>query len=65
MPQDRKRGFFGSLFGSRKKREEELEAQRKLRQKIEERIDEVLAVHEVPDLIEPEQAEAGTYKPAA
>ena len=63
MSQDRKRSFFGSLFGSKSKREEQLEAERESRQKIEERIREVLAINDLVDLPEPERA--GTYEPAA
>lgn len=50
MLQGRKRSFFGSLFGSKNKREEELEAEKESRQKIEERIREVLAINETPEL---------------
>jgi hypothetical protein len=50
MSQDRKRGLFASLFGSKKKKEEELEAQRETRQKIDERISEVLLTKDTPEL---------------
>lgn len=50
MSQDRKRSFFGSLFASKRKSEEELDAQRQSRQRIEERIREVLAINDIPEL---------------
>jgi hypothetical protein len=50
MSPDRKRSFFGSLFGSKRKTEEELEAENESRQKIEERIREVLAINDMPEL---------------
>jgi hypothetical protein len=58
MSQDRKRSFFGSLFGSKNKREEELEAERESRQKIEERIREALAIRDIPALPELDQQPA-------
>lgn len=44
MAKDSKRGLFSSMFGSKKKTEEELEAEEQSRQKIENRIREALAV---------------------
>ena len=61
MSQDRKRSFFASLFGSTNQREEELEAKKESRQKIEERIREVLAINDIPGLPEPDRA--GTWEP--
>lgn len=57
MTQDHKRGLFASLFASKKKAQEELEAQRESHQRLEERIREVLVISEAPKLdpvVEPE-----------
>lgn len=50
MAQDSKRGLFNSVFGSKKKTEEELEAEQQSRQRIENRIREVLTVTDRPSL---------------
>jgi hypothetical protein len=50
MSQDRKPSLFASMFGSKKKTEEELEAEQQSRQKLEDRIREVLTVIETPNL---------------
>jgi len=50
MAQDSKRGLFASVFGSKKKTEEELEAERETHERIESRIREVLAVIDPPNL---------------
>jgi hypothetical protein len=50
MSQDRKTSLFASVFGSRKqKTEEEIQAEQQSRQKLEDRIREVLAVIETPN----------------
>ena len=43
MANDRKRGFFSSLFGSRKRTEEEEAAQQESKQRLEARIEQILA----------------------
>lgn len=48
MAQDRKPTLFASLFGSKKRTEEEIEAEQQSRQKLEERIREVLVVMDPP-----------------
>lgn len=48
MAQDSKKGIFASLFGSRKRSDEELEAEMESRQKLENRIREVLVIIEPP-----------------
>lgn len=48
MAQDHKRGLFASMFGSKKRSEEELEAANEARQKLEQRIREVLVITETP-----------------
>jgi len=49
MARDGKRGLFSSLFAPKKRKsEEELEAERELHQKLENRIREVLVVTETP-----------------
>jgi len=50
MTQSSKRGLFASVFGSKKKTEEELEADHESRLRLENRIREVLAVIEPPRL---------------
>jgi len=50
MSQDQKSNLFASIFGSRKnKTEEEIQAEQQSRQKLEDRIREVLAVIESPN----------------
>ena len=49
MSQDRKPGLFASIFGSKKKTEEELQAEQESRQRLEDRIREVLIVIETPN----------------
>lgn len=49
MSQDQKTSFFASLFGAKQKSEEEIEAEQKSRQKLEDRIREVLTVIETPN----------------
>ena len=49
MSQDRKPTLFASIFGSRKKTEEEIQAEQQSRQKLEDRIREVLSVIETPN----------------
>jgi hypothetical protein len=56
MSQDSKRSPFISLFGSNSKTEKKQEADQESRQKLEERIREVLAIIEVPELPGPDQA---------
>ena len=48
MAQDHKRGLFASMFGSKKRTEEELEAENEARLKLEQRIREVLVITETP-----------------
>jgi len=50
MAQDSKRGLFASVFGSKRKSEEELEAEKESRQKLENRIREVLVLGDRPKL---------------
>lgn len=50
MAQDSKRGLFASVFGSKKKSDEELEAEKESRQRLEDRIREVLVVIDPPKL---------------
>ena len=50
MTQSSKRGLFTSVFGSKKKSEEELEAERAFHRKLEDRIREVLLVVDPPKL---------------
>ncbi len=51
MSQDRKATIFTSLFSSpKRKSEEELQAEQESRQKLEDRIREVLTVIETPNL---------------
>ena len=49
MPSDQKTTLFASSFGSKKKTEEELQAEQESRQKLEDRIREVLTVMETPN----------------
>jgi hypothetical protein len=49
MSQDRKPTIFASIFGSKKKTEEQLQAEQESRQKLEDRIREVLSVIETPN----------------
>jgi hypothetical protein len=49
MSQDQKTSLFSSIFGSKKKTEEEVQAEQVSRQKLENRIREVLAVIETPN----------------
>lgn len=50
MSQDRKPTFFASIFGSKKqKSEEQIEAEQQSRQKLEDRIREVLTIIETPN----------------
>jgi hypothetical protein len=50
MSQDQKPTFFASIFGSRKqKTEEEIQAEQQSRQKLEDRIREVLSVIDTPN----------------
>lgn len=50
MSQDRKPSLFASIFGPKKKKtEEDIEAEQQSRQKLEDRIREVLAVIETPN----------------
>ena len=49
MPSDQKTTLFASIFGSKKKTEEELQAEQESRQKLEDRIREVLTVMETPN----------------
>lgn len=50
MSQDRKVTFFASIFGSKtKKTEEQIQAEQQSRQKLEDRIREVLTVIETPN----------------
>jgi len=52
MAHDRKRGFFSSLFGNRKQKEQEETAELESRHRLEERIQEILAERvEVPELL--------------
>ena len=53
MAQDSKRGLFASLFGSKKKTEEELEAEHESRMRLEERIRDVLVLIDSPKLDTP------------
>ena len=48
MAQNHKRGLFASMFGSKKRTEEELEAENEARRKLEQRIREVLVITETP-----------------
>lgn len=48
MAQDTKRTLFGSIFGAKKRTEEELEAEKEFKQKLEDRIREVLVVIDPP-----------------
>jgi len=49
MSHDRKPSFFASIFGSKKKTEEEVHAEQESRQKLEDRIREVLTIIETPN----------------
>ena len=49
MSQDRKPSLFSSIFGSKKKTEEDIQAEQQSRQKLEDRIREVLTVIESPN----------------
>lgn len=49
MSQDQKTTLFASIFGSRKKTQEEIQAEQESRQKLEDRIREVLSVIETPN----------------
>lgn len=49
MSQDRKPTLFASFFGSKKKTEEEIQAEQESRQRLEDRIREVLTVIETPN----------------
>ena len=50
MSQDRKPSLFTSIFGSNKKKtEEDIQAEQQSRQKLEDRIREVLTVIETPN----------------
>ncbi|MBS1803745.1 MAG: hypothetical protein JST28_10290 [Acidobacteria bacterium] len=49
MSQDRKPTFFASIFGTKKKTEEDIQAEQQSRQKLEDRIREVLTVIETPN----------------
>jgi len=49
MSQDQKQSFFASMFGTKKKTEEDVQAEQQSRQKLEDRIREVLAVIETPN----------------
>ena len=49
MSQDRKPTLFASIFGTRKKTEEQVQAEQQSRQKLEDRIREVLTVIETPN----------------
>lgn len=49
MSQDRKPPFFASIFGTKKKTEEDIQAEQQSRQKLEDRIREVLTVIETPN----------------
>jgi len=49
MSQDKKPSFFASMFGTKKKSEEEIQAEQQSRQKLEDRIREVLTVIESPN----------------
>lgn len=53
MAQDSKRGLFASLFGSKKKTEEELEAEHESHLRLEERIREALVLIDSPKLETP------------
>ena len=57
MAQDGKRGLFASVFGSKKKTEEELEAEREFHLKLENRIREVLILADPPKLESVQQSE--------
>jgi hypothetical protein len=50
MAQDSKRGLFNAVFGAKRKTEEDLQAERESRLKLEERIREVLIVSDPPNL---------------
>lgn len=55
MSQDHKSGLFASFYGSKgKRKEEELEAERESRQKLEDRIRQVLVIADTPSPIMPE-----------
>ena len=49
MSQNQKTTLFASIFGSKKKTEEELHAEQESRQKLEDRIREVLGVMDTPN----------------
>jgi hypothetical protein len=49
MSQDHKTTLFASIFGTKKKTEEEIQAEQQSRQKLEDRIREVLSVIETPN----------------
>ena len=49
MSQDRKPTLFASIFGTKKKTEEQVQAEQQSRQKLEDRIREVLTVIETPN----------------
>jgi hypothetical protein len=49
MSQDRKPSLFASMFGSKKKTEEEIQAEQVSRQKLEDRIREVLNIIDTPN----------------
>lgn len=66
MAQDHKRGLFASIFSSKKKTEEELQAEEEIRRKIEQRIREVLVINETPQADLPSLPEpVFTRKPVA
>lgn len=50
MTQENRRGVFASLFGSRKKHEEELEAEKEYRERLEVRIQEALVLLDPPKI---------------
>jgi len=50
MAQDSKRGLFNSVFGTKRKTEEDLQAEKESRRKLEDRIREVLVVSDPPRL---------------
>lgn len=64
MAQDGKKGIFASLFGPRKQSEEELDAELESRQKIENRIREVLVINDTPGPVMPESADRRPANPA-
>lgn len=57
MAQDSKRGLFASVFGSKKKSPEQVEAEIESRKRLEDRIRDVLVVMESPNLDHPLQVE--------